>query len=227
MDERGPQGPQGRWARGRKGLRTRGPQGPVGDRGASWTAGPQGPQGLQGIRGMYEWQVVNSAPQHRRWLRDNWYAECPAGTEVIGGGAWSDYTVYGADVTGVSPRQLQGYVAVVNRGSKNVAACAFAVCSTGFELERRRSRTSSQLDASRSPPAPPGPPRTRRRCTTLPSWGTHGMPGPVARLPTHRHPASASSALYSSSVLTVSRSPWADGDPASCWPCSCSTSTSR
>ena len=131
----GPQGPQGtQGPRGPQGSPgPQGPQGPVGDQGPLGPQGPQGPQGLQGIRGMYNWQVALSTRTIDPGFGDVWHAECPTGTEVIGGGAWSDDVGSGGEITGSAPGNSRWSVAVVNRGSKATTVAAFAVCFTRYE----------------------------------------------------------------------------------------------
>ena len=75
---RGPAGPQG--VPGEAGPE--GPQGPQGERGLQGPAGPQGPAGLSGVETVI---ATNFSNQVR--LEATATATCPAGKQVIGGGA--------------------------------------------------------------------------------------------------------------------------------------------
>jgi hypothetical protein len=81
---------------------------------------------------MHNWQVVHNPNNIAGNTVDAWYAPCPTGTEVIGGGAWSDAALNKGVLKGSYPGNSRWYVAILNQSSSTATFTAFAVCFTRF-----------------------------------------------------------------------------------------------
>jgi hypothetical protein len=138
----------------------RGPVGPAGAAGATGPAGPAGPAGAAGAQGppgpvslTYVASPDTPLPNGTQQVA---FVDCPAGTVVTGGGAFTPSTSTAVTVntsaisssTGSSPDEWQ--VAMNNTSGSDTTFNAEAICTTPTSISGTASSTGRVLGATHS-----------------------------------------------------------------------------